>query len=346
MDEIIKKDINIISNEINQFKEKIEGKKILITGGAGFLGSWFCDILNSFDAEIICVDNLSSGHENNIKHLIDKSNFNFINSDIDSCKIDEKIDYIVHMASIATPSLYMDYPIETLDSNIIGTKKLLELSKKNKIKGFLLTSTSEIYGNPSDENVPTKENFYGIVNSFGPRSMYDEGKRAAESYCYSYFKKFGLKIRIARIFNTYGPRLDMKETSQYGRAIIKFIHQSINNNPITVYGDGEQTRSFCYITDQITGLFKLLFTPNIDGEVFNIGNDIETSIIDLARIVIKSLNSNSKVILNSPSNYDLKDDPRRRCPDISKAKFTFEYYPKVTLRDGIIKTANWMKNNL
>jgi UDP-glucuronate decarboxylase len=346
MHEIIQEDVKAIVSELEQFRPQIQGKTFLITGGSGFLGSWFCDVLDSFGARIICVDNLSSGDAKNVQHLTGNPNFTFVNKNLLDFEPDGKIDYIVHMASIATPPLYMQHPIETLDSNILGIRKLLEIARKNNVSGFLFMSTSEIYGDPDDANIPTKEDFRGFVNSFGPRCMYDEGKRAAEAYCYSYHQKFGMPIRIARTFNTFGPRLDVKGTSQYGRAIIKFIHQAIRNEPITVYGDGKQTRSFCYITDQITGLFKLLLTPGIDGQVFNIGNGTETSMIDLSNTITSSVVSSSKIVFNSPANYNLKDDPRRRCPDTSKANQMLGYSPKVQLSDGIKRTAEWMKANM
>ena len=344
MDQIIQEDIQKIKKNLEPLKSKIKGKTFLVTGGAGFLGSWFCDVLDSFGARIICVDNVISGSKDNIEHLVGRKNFVFLNQNFLELDIDEKIDYIVHMASIATPPLYMKYPLETLESNIIGTRKLLDLAREKKVKGFLFMSTSEIYGSPRDEDIPTKETFHGLVSSFGPRSMYDEGKRAAEAYCYSYYQKFKIPIRVARTFNTFGPRLDVRSTSQYGRAIIKFIYQAVKNKPITVYGNGGQTRSFCYITDQIEGLFRLLLTPGADGEVFNIGNPRETNILDLAETIVKITDSTSKIDLDSPENYDLKDDPRRRCPDISKADKALGYKPKVSLEGGIKRTADWLKS--
>lgn len=345
MHKIVEEDIKTIGEELSSFEKFIREKTVLITGGAGFLGSWMCDSLLSLGAKVICVDNLVSGDAKNIEHLKDNPNFKFEKTDVLNYEPKEKIDYIVHMSSIASPPIYMKYSIETLDSNILGIRKMLDLARENNVKGFLFTSTSEIYGNPPDDFVPTPENFHGIVNSFGPRSMYDEGKRAAEAYCYSYYQKFKLPIRIARIFNTYGPRLDVKNTSQYGRAIIKFIHQALKDEPITIYGDGKQTRSFCYITDQICGLIKLLLVPNIDGQVFNIGNSSETSILDLANQITKLLNSKSKITFNSPPNYNLQDDPRRRCPNISKATLVLKYSPKVNLDNGIIRTSAWLKDN-
>jgi UDP-glucuronate decarboxylase len=343
MSKIIEEDLKFLHASLTEFEDKIKGKTFLITGGSGFLGSWFSDVVIGFGGKVICIDNLSSGSKKNIEHLMGNENFVFVEQDFLQFEPKEKIDYIVHMASIATPPLYMKFPIETLDSNIIGTKKLLELAMREKVRGFLFMSTSEIYGNPPDEQIPTKENFHGIVNSFGPRCMYDEGKRAAEAYCYSFYQKNNLPIRISRTFNTYGPRLDVESTSQYGRALIKFVYQALKGNPITVYGDGKQTRSFCYITDQIEGLFKLLLTPGIDGEVFNIGNPNEFSIIELAKKIVSLTGSKSQVSLDSPSNYNLKDDPRRRCPDITKANKMFGYTPKVNLDQGLQRVVEWMR---
>jgi len=343
MDKIVEEDLEILHKNLSGFEDKIKDKTFLVTGGAGFLGSWFCDVVIGFGGKVICVDNITSGSKKNIEHLIKDKNFKFVQENILEYDHKEKVDYVVHMASIATPPIYMKYSIETLDSNILGIRKMLEIVKQDKAKGFLFTSTSEIYGDPPDEEIPTKETFRGLVNSYGPRCMYDEGKRAAEAYCYSYFQRHKLPIRIARIFNTYGPRLDIESTSQYGRALIKFIHQAINNKPITIYGDGKQTRSFCYITDQLTGLFKLLLTPRIDGEVINIGNSVEFTILELANKAIKLSESNSEVSLNSPANYNLKDDPRRRCPNIEKAKEKLNYSPQVKLDEGLERVITWMK---
>lgn len=343
MDEIIKQDIVTIVKNLESFRDKINGKTFLITGGSGFLGSWFCDVVIEMGAKVICVDNLISGDSKNINHLLSNQNFKFINSNILDFDTDEKIDYIVHMASIASPPLYMEYPIETLDANVLGTKKMLELAKRNNVKGFLFMSTSEVYGNPPDEFIPTPENFHGIVNSFGPRSVYDEGKRVAEAYCFAFFQKFKLPIRITRTFNTYGPRLDTKSKNQYGRALIKFVSQSMSNEPISVYGDGKQTRSFCYITDQIEGLFRLLLMSGLDGHVINIGNDKEIQISELANLIISITGSKSKIEIGARSNYNITDDPRRRCPDISKARRLLNYNPKISLEEGLKKTTEWVK---
>ncbi|MDQ1281001.1 MAG: UDP-glucuronate decarboxylase [Thermoproteota archaeon] len=315
----------------------VDGKTFLVAGGAGFLGSWFCDTLNTLNARIICVDNLLSGSDDNISHL-KKDAFQLVKSDIISYKPTEKIDYIVNMACIASPPLYQKHPIQTLDASVLGTRNLLEIARKNDIEGFLLSSTSEIYGDATI--IPTPEDYWGNVNPIGPRSIYDEGKRVAETYSLSYCQKYGLPVRIARIFNTYGPRLDTKSTNQYGRVIVKFIDQALKSESITVYGDGRQTRSFCYITDQIVGLFKLLLRQGIDGQVVNLGNDDERTILELAKFIIKLTNSKSEITFQSLP----KDDPKRRRPDIRKAEELLEWQPKVSLEEGLTKTVAYTKH--
>jgi UDP-glucuronate decarboxylase len=334
----ISEDVEEVVKEVENLKDKIEGRKFLVTGGAGFIGSWLCDVLYQLDGEIFCLDNFITGSKENIKHLLGKENFKIVNSNVCDFQTEEDLDCIIHAASIASPSVYQKHPIETLDTNLIGTRRLLELARKKDVKSFLFTSTSEIYGNVPQEMIPTPETYYGFVNSFGPRCMYDEGKRAAEAYCYSYFHEYKLPIRIARIFNTYGPKLDTSNT-WYGRVVIKFINQALKGEPLTVYGEGKQTRSFCYITDTIHGLLKLLLLDNLDGEVFNIGNDKEIRIIDLAYKIKDITKSNSKIIFQPLP----KDDPLRRCPDLTKARNILKYSPKVNLEEGISKTVEWYR---
>ncbi|MBU5690146.1 MAG: NAD-dependent epimerase/dehydratase family protein [Candidatus Aenigmatarchaeota archaeon] len=341
---MIAREINEISKEIEKYREKIENKTFLVTGGAGFIGSWFCDAMLSFNAKVICVDNFVSGSKKNIEHLQKNKRFKLIKKDFCTLKFNNKVDYVVHMASIASPPLYQLHPLETLDIGYIGTKNALSIAVKNKAS-FLFTSTSEVYGNPPDDQVPTKEDYYGYVNSFGERSMYDESKRVSEAIIYSFIKKHpAVNFRVARIFNTYGPRLD-QETSQYGRVLIRFVQQSLSNQPITVYGDGKQTRSFCYITDQIIGLSKLLLEDDLPFNVFNIGNYKETSIFELAKLVKELTKSKSEIILNAKPNYNIKDDPRRRCPDISRARKYLDFDTKIDLKDGLKRVIEWYKKN-
>lgn len=340
----LKKDLDEIKNSLGAISSQIKGKKFLVTGGAGFIGSWFCDAAISMGGSVVCVDNLSAGSFKNIEHLKKEKNFSFAKADVENFSVKEKIDYIVHMASIASPPLYQKFPIQTLDSGVIGTKRMLETAAKQAIKGFLFTSTSEVYGNPPEEMVPTPESYYGYVNPYGPRSMYDESKRCAEAYCYSYWKQHGVPARIARIFNTYGPRLDTQNPTGYGRALIKFVRLALNNKPISMYGGGTQTRSFCYITDQIIGLMKLLIMEKLDGEVFNTGSEEEITINQLINTVIELTNSSSKLINTKPA-YDIGDDPLRRKPDITKAKKILGWHPKVGLKEGLSRTIEWVKEN-
>ena len=268
---IVAQDASAIKDRLQQFAPDIVGKTFVISGGAGFLGSWFCDVAITLGAKVICIDNLIASTKENIAHLMANPNFTFIEKDIAKVRVPDGADYVVHMASIASPPLYQMKPVETLNSAVLGSINLLDYAKRNRVAGYLLTSTSEVYGNPPAEQIPTPETYSGDVHSYGPRSMYDESKRVEEAYCFAY--RDHVPVRIARIFNTYGPRIDAHNPSQYGRVLIKFIHQALSSEPITVYDDGSRTRSFCYVVDQIVGLYRLLLTSGIDGEVVNIGND-------------------------------------------------------------------------
>lgn len=309
--------------------------KVLITGGAGFLGSWLCDYLLEKSAIVFCIDNLSSGNMKNIKHLMANKKFIFINEDAYLFKSKEKFDFVIHMASIASPDFYQKKPIETLDANAIGTKNLLEIARYND-SVFLYTSTSEVYGDA--EVIPTPETYWGNVNPVGVRSCYDEGKRCGEAYCKAYEKQYGTDVRIARIFNTYGPRLRAKEGSSYGRVIPRFIEQALSGKEITVFGDGSQTRSFNYVTDTIDGICKLLFDKRARGETYNIGNTNEISILELAKKIKNLTNSESQIIFKPLP----QDDPRRRKPNITKI-MSLGYKPKVSLDEGLKMTIEWLR---
>lgn len=349
--EIINEDLDQIESNLSEFALKIEGKTFVISGGAGFLGSWFSDTAIRMGGKVICVDTLIASSQETISHLLPHPNFQFVQEDITTFRFPDNADYVVHMASIASPPLYQKDPIAVLDSGVLGTRNVLEQASEKPYEKIIFTSTSEVYGDPPDEQIPTPETYYGYVPSYGPRSMYDEAKRAGEAYCWAYRadsakKGVDLPIRIARIFNTYGPRIDIDNPSQYGRALIKFVTQALNDDPITVYGDGKQTRSFCYVTDQITGLFKLLLTDDVNGEVINIGNDTETSIGALAEMIKSVSGSNSPIVYNAQPSYNVETDPLRRCPDLTKANNMLSYNPSITLEDGIKRTIAWTKDNL
>ena len=316
----------------NSQKFRISNKEFLITGGAGFLGSWLCEILLAKNAKVYCVDNLSSGRAENIKHLRTNKSFIFKKIDITKKSLNLKPDYIFHLASRPSPDDYLNNAIQTIDVNTEGTRKILELTRKTDAK-LLFTSTSEVYGEATV--FPTPESYYGNVNPSGPRSCYDESKRLCESLCMAYNRTYGLDLRIVRLFNTYGPRL--RGDGNYGRALSRFIWQSINNQRITIWGNGKQTRSFCYITDMINGLMGSLLVKKTKGETINLGNPKETRIIDLANMVIKLTDSKSKVkYLPMPDN-----DPRRRLPKITKARQIIGFNPRVKLNQGLSKTIKW-----
>ena len=306
-----------------------QSKTILIAGGCGFIGSNMCTRLFNEGNKIICLDNLFTGKMENIKNLIEETNFKFINHDIiEPIRIEENIDEIYHFACPASPPKYQLDPIYTLKVNFIGTMNLLELAKDKKSK-ILLSSTSEIYGEP--EISPQNEQYRGNVNTIGIRSCYDEGKRISETLMMDYHKKHNIDTRIVRIFNTYGPNMDKYD----GRVVTNFIRQMLNNEDITIYGDGNQTRSFCYIDDQIDGLIKLMKSNYI--YPVNIGNPQELKVKNLIDILLNLIDSKSKIVyLPLP-----KDDPTNRKPDISLAKKLLNWEPIVDLKTGLKKTINY-----
>ena len=303
-------------------------KTILIAGGAGFLGSNLCKKLIK-DNIVICLDNLITGNMANIIPYLESPNFKFIKHDIIN-PIDIEIDEIYNLACPASPIHYQKDPIHTLKSSVFGIYNLLELAKKYNAK-ILQASTSEVYGNPLEH--PQKESYFGNVNINGPRSCYDEGKRCAESIMYEYNKQYNTQIRIARIFNTYGKNMQKDD----GRVISNFIIQALKNEDITIYGDGLQTRSYCYVDDLIDGLIKLM-ASNITTPT-NLGNPFEYTILKTAKIIISKTNSQSKLVFK---NLPI-DDPQKRKPDISKAKKELNWEPKISLNEGLDNTISYFK---
>lgn len=306
-------------------------KTAVVTGGAGFLGSHLCDKLLSEGLKVICVDNLITGNTDNIAHLAGNEKFSFIKHDVTNyIFIPGNVDYILHFASPASPVDYLQLPIQTLKVGSLGTHKALGLAKEKRAR-FLLASTSEVYGDP--EINPQTEEYWGNVNPIGPRGVYDEAKRFSEALVMAYHRYHNVDTRIVRIFNTFGPRMRVND----GRAIPNFIMQALTGKPITVYGDGSQTRSFCYITDQVDGLFKLLMSG--ENEPVNIGNPEEIPLIDIAKEIIELTKSNSKIIFEDlPVN-----DPKVRQPDITKAKTMLGWEPKINRRMGLEKTIEYFK---
>ncbi|MFW9770783.1 MAG: UDP-glucuronic acid decarboxylase family protein [Promethearchaeota archaeon] len=349
----INQDIDEIINRLEKDRINFKGRRILVTGGTGFLGSWVCDVLTKQGALCICLDNLSSGRFANIAHLMKEENFRFINHDISEpiyfglthhpkgvCIGDiKKIDIVMHMASRASPFEFKKYPIPILKSNTLGTMNALGIAKAHNAL-FFYTSTSEVYGNPPSEAVPTSEDYFGHVNPVGPRSCYDESKRAGEAFVKAYELQHKIKTKIVRIFNTSGPRI--RHGPEFGRVIPNFIFQAINSQDITIFGDGSQTRSFTYVVDEIEGILKIVHTEKAIGEVINLGNNREYTILELANIIKEIVNSKSKIIFK-PLPID---DPVRRCPDISKAKKLLDWEPTTPLREGLEKTIAWFRENV
>ncbi|MCH8953875.1 SDR family oxidoreductase [candidate division KSB1 bacterium] len=306
-------------------------KRTLVTGGAGFLGSHICEYLLNKGHEVIAMDNLLTGTVANIEHL-QGENFKFIKHNVtEYIYCAGPIDYVIHFASPASPKDYLEFPIPTLKVGALGTHKALGLAREKKAR-FLLASTSEVYGDPQVH--PQKEDYWGHVNPVGPRGVYDEAKRYAEAITMAYHRFHGLDTKIVRIFNTYGPRMRPKD----GRAIPAFVPQALMNQPITIFGDGSQTRSFCYVDDLIEGICRLLFSNQ--HEPVNIGNPNEMTIKELAETIIKITGSKSEIIFN-PLPID---DPKVRQPDIEKAKTILGWEPQVSLDEGLSRTIVWFKN--
>jgi len=303
----------------------------VVTGGAGFLGSHLCDKLLGEGLKVICLDNLITGNLNNISHLADNENFIFIKHDVTNyIFIPGKVDYILHFASPASPADYLELPIQTLKVGSLGTHKALGLAKEKKAR-FLLASTSEVYGDPQVH--PQREDYYGYVNPIGVRGVYDEAKRFAEAITMAYHRYHKLDTRIVRIFNTYGPRMRLND----GRVVPNFIGQALGGEDLTVYGDGSQTRSFCYVSDEIEGIYRLMMSDY--ALPVNIGNPEEHTILEFAKIIIRMTGSSSKITFK-----DLPvDDPKQRRPDITKARKLFGWEPKVSLQKGLSQTIEYFR---
>ena len=305
-------------------------KKILVTGGAGFLGSHLCEKLLKDEHEVICMDNLYSGSKKNINHLLSNPNFEFMRHDV-TFPVYLEIDEIYNLACPASPIHYQWDPVQTTKTNVHGAINMLGLAKRTKAK-ILQASTSEVYGDP--EVHPQNESYWGKVNPIGPRSCYDEGKRCAETLFFDYERQHNLDITVVRIFNTYGPKMHQRD----GRVVSNFIVQALKNDDITIYGDGSQTRSFCYVDDLVDGLIRAMNSNNFSGPV-NLGNPTELTMIELAEKIIKLTNSNSKLTYKQlPEN-----DPQQRRPDISLAKKELNWTPVTSLDEGISETIKYFQ---
>ena len=308
--------------------------RILISGGAGFVGSHLCERLVTEGHTVFCVDNFVTGRESNVAHLLSKSTFQLIRQDVSEVfKCPGSVDEILHFASPASPPDYCRHPIETLKVGSAGTLNLLEMARAAGSK-FLLASTSEVYGDPHVH--PQPESYWGNVNPVGPRSVYDESKRFAEALTMAYHRTHGVDTRIVRIFNTYGPRMRAED----GRAIPNFITQALAGSPLTIYGDGSQTRSFCYVTDLTEGIRRLMGKDF--HEPVNIGNPNEMRLLELAQKIIRFTKSSSHIVFKPLP----VDDPKQRCPDIGRAQELFQWRPSVSLDEGIRKTVTWFSEEI
>jgi len=309
--------------------------RAVVTGGAGFLGSHLCDRLLERDYEVVCLDNLLTGNTSNIAHLMGHSNFKFIKYNvIDYLFVEGPVDAVLHFASPASPIDYLEMPIQTLKVGSLGTHKALGLAKEKKAR-FLLASTSEVYGDPLLN--PQTETYWGNVNPIGPRGVYDEAKRFAEAMTMAYRRYHKIDARIARIFNTYGPRMRPND----GRVVSNFIVQALGGSPLTIYGNGSQTRSFCYVSDLIGGILSLLAAPpsNEMGQPFNIGNPEERTVRDLATKILALAGSSSPVVYQELP----VDDPHVRCPDIRRAKSILGWRPEVSIDEGLQLTIDYFR---
>ncbi len=304
--------------------------RVLVTGGAGFIGSHLCDRLVDEGHDVLCLDNFYTGSKRNVAHLIGLTNFELIRHDVVEPILLE-VDRIYNLACPASPVHYQSNPVKTIKTNVVGTLNMLGLAKRVRAR-ILQASTSEVYGDP--EVHPQPETYWGNVNPIGPRSNYDEGKRVAESLMFSYHRQNGVEIRVVRIFNTYGPRMSAED----GRVVSNFVVQALGGEPLTVYGDGSQTRSFCFVSDLVDGLVRMMEVDDFTGPV-NLGNPEEYTMVDLAEMVLELTGSKSRLeYLPLP-----QDDPKQRQPDIGLAKYRLGWEPRVSVRDGLTQTIEYFR---
>ena len=312
--------------------------RILITGGAGFIGSHLCDQYLDEGHEVIAMDNLKTGTTDNISHLAGHSQFSFIKHDVTNyIYVAGHLDMVLHLASLPSPVDYLNFPIQTLKVGALGTHNTLGLALAKDAR-YLLASTSEVYGDPLVH--PQEESYWGNVNPVGPRGVYDESKRFAEALTMAYHRYHGVDTRIVRIFNTYGPRMRVDD----GRVVPNFISQALRSDPLTVYDKGQRTRAFCYVDDLVAGIMRLMASDETDP--VNIGNPNEITILDFAKLVIEVTDSPSDITFVIPEDERTRDDPKRRCPDISRAREWLGWEPEVSLREGLTLTTAYFRERL
>lgn len=348
MNRLAKLDLNTIVEDVSDLSKKLEGKTILISGGSGFIGSYINAVFYLLNkkvlqkkCKVISLDNYITGSKKNFLIDIKDKNFRFLHHDVRlPLVLNEPIDFIIHAAGLASPFYYKKYPLETIESAILGAKNLLELSRITRPKSFLFFSSSEIYGDPDPEHVPTPETYAGKVSSIGPRACYDESKRLTETLCTIYHQIYQTPIKIVRPFNIYGP--GMKHTDY--RVIPTFLYSALRGKNLPVHDKGNQTRTFCYVTDAITAIFKVLLKGK-PSEIYNIGNDSpEISMYELASIICEIVDTGVKPRRKSyPAHYPA-GEPQRRCPDLTKIKKELNYEPKVDLKEGLKRSIEWFRS--
>jgi dTDP-glucose 4,6-dehydratase len=309
-------------------------RRVVVTGGAGFLGSWVCERLLDRGDSVVCVDNFVTGRRSNVEHLLDRRGFDIVDADVSAgLEVAGDVDWVLHLASPASPPDYLLRPVETMKVGSFGTMHALDLAVRTRAR-FVFASTSEVYGDPLEH--PQREDYWGNVNPVGPRSVYDEAKRFSEALTTAYRTAYGLDCGMIRIFNTYGPRMRLDD----GRAVPNFVAQALGGEPLTVAGDGSQTRSICYVDDTVAGL--LAYAESAETEPVNIGNPVEMTMLELAELIRRLTGSSSTVV-----HVDLPvDDPRVRCPDISRARDRLGWTPQVTPDEGLRRTIHWVATHL
>lgn len=340
---IIADDVKNLADSLTDVRGAFEGKSFLITGAGGFLGKYIVLLLKHLNEHIlkhklsaILLDNFITGYE---QQVFSDQNLRFYKHNvIEPFKTNQPLDYIIHAAGIASPTYYTRYPIETMDVGTIGTRNMLELAREKLLKSFVFMSSSEVYGDPDPQHVPTKEHYNGNVSITGPRSCYDESKRFGETMCFAFYRVFDIPIKSVRPFNVYGPGI---RPDDY-RVLPNFIEHALRKEPLPIHGDGKNTRSFCYINDAIEGIFRVLFS-DANGEYFNVGNpEPEISVEELARLVVDLMPYPVDIInIDPPHAVYAHCDPKRRCPDISKLKSLTNFTPKYALREGLKRTIQW-----
>lgn len=341
---VIQEDVGQIVDALRTQLRKLSGTTLLVTGGSGFLCSYFLETVAYVNdtsegppCRMLCVDNLKSGVATRVRHLMDRADFRFIEHDASQpLDLDEDVHWIVHGASIASPTLYRQFPLETVDVNVSGTRHMLDLARRRGVTSLLYLSSSEIYGNPSPESIPTPETYVGAVSCTGPRACYDESKRLGETLCGVYHRLYGLPVKTVRPFNVYGPGLRLDDK----RIIPDLMSDALAGGPLTILSDGRATRSYCYITDAIDAMWRVLLSP-CDGEAFNVGNGAEE--VTVAQVAARMQQVAGQPALDiqyrrSPDADYLTDNPERRCPDLTKMRRTFGWTPRVSLAEGLSRT--------